>query len=375
MKVNLDIPKNKQFQSFYLFAILVSVTTGVEMIGTPRIVFLEAGHDAWISIIISYLLIVLLLFIMLYILKQYENADILGIHADLFGNFIAKLVGTLYFFHFSTELFAALLIYIEIIKVFIFPDSNSFILGLMLISLIIYTVLGGLRVVIGVCFIFMICSYWLVFLLIDPLRQMELINFLPIMDRSVTDVAINGVLATSYTFTGFEVLFFIYPFIQNKERVKKPLFLGISWVAFLVLLTTIISIGFFNPAQLERRIWVVLSLFKIQTSPIVERLDYVVVAEWMMITIPRAVILMWCIIYILKRIYNIPKKISLYTTLGIVMALIPFTRQYYDIQTIIETSKYFDMGIVYIYPLILLPIVIIKQKIKKKRGGKQHAES
>lgn len=278
MKVNLDIPKNKQFQSFYLFAILVSVTTGVEMIGTPRIIFLEAGHDAWISVIISYLLIVLLLFIMLYILKQYENADILGIHADLFGNFIAKLVGTLYFFHFSTELFAALLIYIEIIKVFIFPDSNSFILGLMLISLIIYTVLGGLRVVIGVCFIFMICSYWLVFLLIDPLRQMELINFLPIMDR-------------------------------------------------------------------------------------------------MMITIPRAVILMWCIIYILKRIYNIPKKISLYTTLGIVMALIPFIRQYYDIQTIIEISKYFDMGIVYIYPLILLPIVIIKQKIKKKRGGKQHAES
>lgn len=365
MKINLQIPKGEQFRSFYMFFIIASMQLGVGLIGIPRIVFMEAGHDAWISILIAYLYIALLLFVMLYILRQYENTDILGVQADLFGSFISKVLGTVYILYFIFYILSTLVTYIEIIKVFVLPDSNAFVLGCMLLIIAIYTVFGGLKAVVGVTFLFFMFSSWLFVLLIQPIRQMDFLNFLPVMDKDIMDI-LRGTIAASYTFTGFEILFFIYPFVANKKKIGKPVFLGLSYFTFLVLLSTNIAIGFLSPAQLERRIWVVLNLFKIQTSPIIERLDYVVIAEWMMVAMPKVILLMWCISYIAKRIYNLSNEISVYTSASILLILIPFFNEHFIIQRLIDNVSRVSYGIVYIYPFLLLPLVLLKKKIRKK---------
>ncbi|MCF3942312.1 GerAB/ArcD/ProY family transporter [Oceanobacillus alkalisoli] len=369
MKVNLQIPKGEQFRSFYMFFIIASMQLGVGLIGIPRILYLKAGHDAWISILLAYLYIALLLFVMLYILRQYENTDILGVQTDLFGSFISKVLGTVYIVYFIFYILSTLVTYIQIIKVFVLPNSNVLVLGGMLLIIAVYTVFGGLKAVIGITFLFFIVSTWLFLLLIEPVQQMDFLNFLPVMDRGVTDI-LRGTVATSYTFTGFEILFFIYPFVANKEKIGKPVFLGISYFTCVVLLATNIAIGFLSPAQLERRIWPVLNLFKIQTSPIIERLDYVAIAEWMMVAMPKVIILMWCITYIAKRIYNLPSKISVYASASIILILIPFFNEHFKIQHLIDNVSMVSYGIVYIYPFLLLPLVILKKKIRKNKEGK-----
>lgn len=367
MKINLDIPKNQQFRAFYMFFIIIGAIIGVDMIGTPEIIFLKAAHDSWISIILAYFYILLLIFTMLYILRQYENADILGIQTDLFGSFISKAIGIVYIVFFASQILATLLIYIEIIQAFIFPESNSFVLGFMLLSLIVYSLLGGLRVVIGVVFVFIVLSSWLLLLLIQPAMQMEFLNFLPIFDEGIPAI-LDGVQATAFTFTGIEVLFFLYPFVQDKDKIGKPLFWGFTSTAFFILLLTVISIGFLSAPQLERRIWVVLNLYKLQTTPIIERLDYIVVAEWMMVTVPRVILIMWCVIYILKRMYQIPKKYSVYGLAILLLCIIPFFDQHFEIQNLIESSRIVAIRLVYIYPFLLLPLVLFKKSRKNKEN-------
>lgn len=374
MKINLDIPYGNQFRAFYMFFVVFAMQAGVGVLGTPRIVFLEAGHDAWISIILTYLCIVVLLLIMLYLLRQYDNTDILGIQADLFGSFISKVIGTVYIIYFSLQLLSILVNYIEVIKVFVFPESQSLTLGLMLIIPIAYTLLGGLRVTIGVVFIFTFLTYWVLILLIEPARQIDLLNFSPIMDRNFMDI-LRGVVANAYTFSGFEILFFIYPFVKGKNKITKSVILGTSGVTFLILLTTTIAIGFLSPDQLQRRIWALLNLYKIQTSPIIERLDYIVVAEWMMVVLPKAILLMWCIIYTTKRIFNVPKKVSIYIFSIIILAFIPFFTDHFVIQKLIDFTKYIAYGLVYFYPLLLLPFVFVKKRIQKRREGGNHANN
>lgn len=364
MQIKLDIPKNQQFRPFYLFFLLISIQTGVGLIDTPQIIFREAGSDAWISIILAYLFLCLLVFVMLFILRQYDSTDILGVQADLFGSFISKCIGTVYLLYFTLEILATLVQYIEIISVFIFPDVNEYVIGVMLLFLVIYTILGGLRTVIGVCFLFFILSIWLITLLYEPIRQMDFINLLPVLDSSFSDI-LKGSVSTAYTFSGVEFLFFIYPFVANKEKINKPVFIGISWFTFQVLILTVISIGFLNPLQLERRIWPVLNLYKVQTTPIIERLDYVVVAEWMMVAAPRMIILMWCVNYIFKRVYQMPKKISLYTVTLIIILCVPFFTDHFRIQALTDLSRDISYGLVYIYPFILLPLVLIKKKLRK----------
>ena len=372
MEKNIQVPKHNQFRAFYMFFVIFSMQAGVGILGTPRIVFLEAGHDSWISSTLTYLYVAILLMLMLYILRQYDKNDILGIQADLFGNFISKVIGTIYLIYFSLQLLSILVTYIEVIKVFVFPESQSLILGLMLILPIIYTLLGGLRVTIGVVFIFIFITYWVLILLIEPLRQIDFLNFLPIMDRGISDI-MRGVVANAYTFSGFEILFFIYPFVERKDRITKPVILGTSFISFLILLSTTIAIGFLSPDELQRRIWPLLNLYKVQTSPIIERLDYVVIAEWMMVVLPKAILLMWCISYIAIRMYNFPKKASIYVFSILILVCIPFFNEHFVIQKLIDSTKYIAYGLVYIYPLFLLPLVVIKKRVHRKKKGRNHA--
>lgn len=375
MKVNLHIPKNKQFRSFYLFFIMVSIQVGVSILGTPRTIFTKAGHDAWISIILAYFYILLLLLTMLYILRQYDNTDILGVQTDLFGHIISRIIGTVFLLFFAIQTLVTLIIYIEVIKVFIFPGSNSFVIGTMLIILALYALIGGIHTIIGVTFLFSVFSYWIIFLLFAPIKQMDFLNFLPLMDQGISDI-LRGTAATANTFLGFEILFFIYPFVRNKEKAVKPVILGFSFVAFLVLSFTVIATGFLSDEQLERRIWPVLNLYKIQTSPIIERLDYIVVTEWMMIAVPRVILLIWCITYIAKRIYNIPRQVSTYLTAGILLCLLSFFTEHFTIQMLYEKIAQAAIWLVYIYPFLLLPFVIIKKKRREKqKGGQNHPKS
>lgn len=340
--------------------------------GLPRLVFLEANQDAWVSILIALLGILLVVFVMLRILQSYDNADILGIQIDLFGKWLGKIMGTVYIIYFALTLFSVLITYIEVVKIFIFPELSNFVMGLLLVSLIVYSMLGGLKAIIGVCFIFFLLSQWVLFLLIHPAVLMDFTHFQPVLQASFPEL-LSGARSTVYTLLGFEILFFIYPFIQNKKKAKKPVYFGVTFTALILLIITIISIGFFSPDQLKNREWVLLNLFKIQSLPFIERFDYIVVAEWMMVVVPTMLLLMWAITYSMKRLYRVPQKITLYATAGLMLIACIFTSDHFLIKMIINASAQYGFWLVFVYPLLLLPVVLIKKRWGKQKGAGRYS--
>ena len=95
---------------------------------------------------------------------------------------------------------------------------DNYILGGLLLILAIYTVLGGIRIVVGVSFIFFFLTQWVHFLMIQPILNFDILHFQPVLKASFYEI-VSGAKSTSYTMMGFELLFFIYPFIQ-KHFVK-----------------------------------------------------------------------------------------------------------------------------------------------------------
>src|SRR5690606_41065348 len=90
----MEVKPNLRFRAFYLIFILYSAQTGVGVMGLPRYIFKEAHRDSWISILIAYVFMVILLYVMFHILKQYESADIFGIQVDVFGRFFGTILGS-----------------------------------------------------------------------------------------------------------------------------------------------------------------------------------------------------------------------------------------------------------------------------------------
>src|SRR5690625_4226492 len=311
MEINIKIKKNLRIRAFQLFFIMVGIQIGLGILGAPRFIFEHSRQDAWISILIAFVYMLIVLWTMFLILKQYENADIFGIQVDIFGKWFGKLLGTIYIILFMAELLSLLLGYIEVIQVYLYPTMPSFVMALILLILIVYSVIGGIRVVVGVVFLFTLLSPWVFILLYDPITRMEITHFQPIFEASITDL-LKGARATAYTFLGIEILFIIYPFIENKQNAKLPAFLGVSTSAFLVLVTTIISIGYYSPYDFELMNWAVLTLFKSVSFSFLERFDYFIIAEWMMVTVPAMILMMWAVTYGTKRLFAIPQKTTLY---------------------------------------------------------------
>ncbi|MGP4106532.1 GerAB/ArcD/ProY family transporter [Virgibacillus sp. L01] len=368
MEINVKIKENVRIRAFYLFFIITSIQIGVGIMGAPMYIFKESEQDSWLSIIIAFVYLLLVLFVMFRILEQYKSADIFGIQVDIFGKWLGKLLGTIYIIYFTAALLSVILTYIDVVRVFIFPEISSLILAVLLVSLIIYCIYGGIRVIIGVVFIFFFSAHWLLFLLYEPLIRMDMTHFQPFFQASFTEL-LKGARATAFSFAGFEILFLIYPFIQNKERAKFPAYFGAFWSFGLLFIATTISIGYFSAIQLKELEWSVLSLFKIVSLPFVERFDYIVVAEWMMVALPNMILLMWAITYGMKRMYKVQQKKTLFITSFILLILIVFMSNHSVIIKLTDLVAKIGFWIVYVYPFLLLPVVLFKKRQDRKKGS------
>lgn len=366
MKINFAVNRGQQVRAHDLFFIIVGIQIGVGFLSAPRYIFAQSQQDAWLSVIIAWLLMLLLALAMLKILSCYENTDIFGIQVHIFGKWFGKFLGSIYLLFFFFELLSVLLAYIEIIQIFIYPRIPSFMMGLLLLILIVYSVTGGIRVITGVVFLFVILSPWFFLLLYDPILRMESTHFLPLFEASITDL-LKGAKTTSYSFLGLEILFIIYPFIDNKEKVKWPTYLGVTTSSFVVLITTIVSIGYFSPNDFDLLDWPVVSLFKSVTFSFMERFDYFVIAEWIMVTIPTAILFMWGITQGTKRLFRVKENITLYVASFILLIFFILIETDIAIHKITDSIANIGFWIVFVYPFILLPLVLIKTKRQAKK--------
>lgn len=366
MQINLKVKKGLRIRAFQLFFLIIGLQIGVGFLGLPRYIFEDAKQDAWISIIFAAAFMFIVIAIMFHILRQYENADIFGIQVDLFGKWFGKLLGLFYIIFFFAELLSVLLKYIEIVQVFLFPTIPTLMMGLILLTLVVYSVFGGIRVVVGVVFFFVFLSPWIFILLYDPVTRIETAHFFPMFDASIMDL-LKGGKTTAYSFLGIEILFILYPFIEDKENAKRPFCLGAATSAFIVLLTTIISIGYYSPNDFERIEWPVLSLFKSVSFSFMERFDYFVIVEWIMVIIPTMVLLMWAITHGTKRLFAIPQKTTLYVSSVLLLLISLFINSNFQIQLLIDSVSKIGLWLVFVYPFLLYPLVLIKKKRRKRK--------
>ncbi|RDY70252.1 spore gernimation protein [Halobacillus trueperi] len=368
MKTNIPFHPDRAVQAFYLFFIIHTSQIGAGLMGVPRILVLEAGVDAWISVLIAGLYLHLVVFIMLQILKSYENADILGIQQDLFGVWIGKTLGTVYVLYIFLLLLTVIKNYIEVVQVFVFPEMPIWLMALFLLSLMVYSILGGFRVVVGTSVIFFFLTIWLVFTIYKPITYMDWEHFLPVFRTPAPDL-LKGVQQVTFSVLGLEILFFVYPFIQDKKRAALPAHAGVFFTTFLILLVTVVSIGYFSPDQLKAIVWATLSLFKIISFSVLERFDFIAVALWMMVIIPNIVLFGWMIVHSLKRLFNAPKKPTLYGLAFLLFFTSITAEKRVALNELTNWTGEIGFWIVFVYPFLIYMMILLKKLMKKRNAS------
>jgi spore germination protein (amino acid permease) len=366
MKVNPEPKKNLLINAFLVAFILHTAQVGVGIAGVPRIVFMESKQDAWLTVIAAGIVMSFVIFIMTRLLASYSGADLYGIQFDVYGKWLSPLFNSVYILYYLTVTYVIMMNYTEMVQAWVFPKMPTWLLIAFLVFLTCYAVLGGIRVVVGVTFIGLVLTLWLVVMIYTPVKHMDLNHLQPVFTSSFKE-HLMGLYKLSFSLIGFELIMFIYPYVKEKKDVFKYALAGSWYSIFLMALVTAVSIGFFSQESLLKTIWPVLSMFKIVRIPNLERFEFIAVSFWMLVILPNLCIYFWAATRGVKRVFNLSQKKTIYFFAAALIAgsfLIDDRLRMNEFTDKVGTVSFV---LTFIYPCILYLIVKLKQAITKGR--------
>lgn len=364
--------KRLWINAYMLMFIIHTAQTGVGLVGMPRVVFLESAQDAWISVLLGSLAAIPFAYIIYYTLKPLGRLDLYAVHDIIYGKWIGKLLNLLYVFYLSWVFFNIVMNYIEMIQAWVFNMLPTWLMFLLLASLAIYAVLGGLRVVTGVTILSFLLSTWLVFMIAVPIQYIDTTQYFPILNHSVKEIMM-GTLKTSFTILGFEILFFVYPFVDDQKKTMRYVNIALIYTSIQITVVTIVCIGFFSDVSLEKTIWPVLSMFKIVRLPNLERFEFIAVSFWMLVILPNMALYLWAASRGVRHVFQISQKYAVWiiVTLCFIAQFFLSSRLMMNMITdkIATTGTYMS----FLYPVIIF--LLVRIHLYRKKGAKSNEKN
>jgi spore germination protein AB len=361
-----SVDKEKKVSPFYVFFLITSVQIGIGILSFQKTIVEHAGHDAWISIIVSGLAINMIVFL-LYKMLMLSNGDIVSIHKELFGKWVGAFFNVFFISYFTLLALTVTRSFMEVIQTWMFPELSIWGFNLALLPLLFYIITGGFRTVVGICFFGAVLPAYLLLIFLFPLEFADWGSLLPIFDHSIKEL-FNASKAMTLSYLGFSTLLVYYPYIDNPEKSHKWAHLGVLSTMLVYLFIAVISFVFFDINQIKQMIWPTLALWKIIELPFVERFEYIGLSSWLIVVIPNICLFIWSACRCGERTFKkIKKKVWLYFILITYFISSFFLQDHETITKFSEIVSKIGFYLVFIYLPLLSCLYII---VKKLRGNK-----
>ncbi|PJN91042.1 GerAB/ArcD/ProY family transporter [Bacillus sp. mrc49] len=357
--------ETKLISTFFVFFLMPGMQIGVGVLGFERFIAKEAGQDAWISIIISGLTINMLVWMCYKMLgRGTQTLDLVAIHHDLFGKWAGNAFNILFILYFTAITIIIVRTYLEVIQVWMFPGVNILMLLSIILILVYSFVVGGFRVITGLCLIGLVITSPLILLNYFPLKHAHFENLGPVFDHSFLEI-MKACKNMTLNYLGFELLLIYYPFIKKREHSQKWAHLGVLFTMAIYLNSFIVSIAYYHRDQLKDVIWATLTLWKIADLPFIERFEYIGVSLWLFMVLPNICLGIWAASRTAKRAFGVRQRKLLVMFLLVILVACLFLDNRHKIDLFNTIGSRIGFYIIYVY----LPLLFLSQTIVYKVRG------
>ncbi|WP_035186315.1 GerAB/ArcD/ProY family transporter [Alteribacter aurantiacus] len=349
---------------FLVFFLVHSMQIGVGIFGFQRYIAMDAGYNAWIAVIlVGGLLHIPIWMIYKMMMRDQGVTDIIELHRHYFGKWIGNLLsyGLLVYFLFMG--ITVLRTYVEVIQIWMFPTMMTWPVTLVILSIIVYAIYHGFRVVAGMAFLGVVLPFVLIFTAISPLEFANYHRFLPI--EFVFKDQVSAMKTMTLSYIGFEALAFYFPFIQNPKQSQKWAHMGNGLTVLIYLMVTIVTFLFYSRLHLERVVYPTLSSWKVLELPFIERFEYIGIAFWLLVVVPNIMISLWTVSRGMKKLLRARQKHTLFFAAG---TMFLFSISYQTRESIDNLNTYVSEAgfyIIFCYIPILFIVTSFIRRFKK----------
>lgn len=277
------------------------VQMGVGVLTLPRELAEKAGTDGWIAIIISWFLSIIASLIIIQIMKKYPNGTILDLLTHYFGKWIGRVATIIFAFYFA---FLATVIFIRetlFIQAWILPRTDVYILMLLLTIPSYLIVRKNISILGRYSEIVFFMTLWTIIIYLIPLKYANWLHLLPVLKEGWMPIFAT-VKTSIFSFVGFEIAFFLYPFLQKKEKASMGIVIAntLSMLAFLTI--TIVAFAFYSPDEITMYSEPTINMLKVIEFKFVERLEIVFFSFYLFVMSTTVLPLMFMTVFSTSRL-------------------------------------------------------------------------
>ncbi|MEV5027977.1 GerAB/ArcD/ProY family transporter [Paenibacillus sp. LPE1-1-1.1] len=232
---------------------------------------IKANQDAWLVVITSMLLGLMLLILFLAIQRREPEKNLSQLLTHFFGSFVGKLLLLLYTILFTYEAMRNVRDFGDLSLFTILPHGPISVIMLIMLTLSIYSVYKGIEVffrfaefiVVGVLLFYLI----LIFMpFISGIVYWD--RILPILENGIQPVLKSSLYEVWMPFGQMVVFLMFWSNLNEKKELTKTSILAFFVSSMVILLTNIINLIVLGP-----------ELVKISTVPLLQSVQLIEVAE------------------------------------------------------------------------------------------------
>lgn len=270
--------------TFQLIFILIHMQIGVGILSMPHDLFKASGTDSWITILVTGIITQLFIFLFGALMKRFPNNNIFGIARLLLGKKLGNVLTIMFSIFYIFFAVITLARFAYILRAWMLPHTPSWVILAIMCFTTVFIVKENIQVIARFTIIASVVFTSFIVVSIFVLDNATFSHLFPVGTNGFSPI-IKGVPKTLYSYFGYELIVFLYPFVQppNKGIVRSATIANIFVTLFYFLLVVITLISF-TAKELLQIPEPVLFLVKSISFEIIERPDLLFTSMWIVLS-------------------------------------------------------------------------------------------
>ncbi|MCT8137962.1 GerAB/ArcD/ProY family transporter [Anaerobacillus sp. CMMVII] len=343
------------------------IQSGVILFALPRLVAEAFGTNGWLGVLILSSIVLVNLYLIILVYKKGNGQSVFAI---LEASLPKILLYPLYLYIIiSCGLLGVFVAknYTLLIQLTMFPEVNPNHLLFLFLIVAMYFVSKGIYNMAKITVICFLYTIWTTFLLLIVIEEFSFLRMTSFLLQNATDPIGMGLEAYS-AFLGFELVLFMFPYLQRDGTFGKAIVVGHLFTTFIYTVVCYVAMGFFSFEQLTNILYPVQVILKFMETPMIERIENFVFAIFLLKILVTVVFYHWVALEVTKQFFKKAKESKLISFLFLgtfLVAIIPTIQR--------EVNEIFAMVVnpyivfTFCFPLLLLFLLWIQAKKARRQ--------
>lgn len=351
----------------YIF-LLSGMQIGVSVLSLPKQLAESAGSDGWISIIIGWAISTTASLIIVHVMKNSPGGSLPDLASRTLGMWAGKAVALLLAIYFGLLLIDGLTKSVLITKIWLLPNTPSYITMILLLLPTYMVARHGPRMVGRYCELIAYLSVWIPFIYLLPMKQAHFLHLLPVLKEGWQPI-LTGVKDLIYPTLGMVATFVLYPFLKHKEKAVKAVIASNSLTMAAYIFITLVCFVYYSPDEISEYHNPVVSVLKSIEFRFIERIEIPFIAFYLtifsMVWIPAMYLTTFCSSWLFGKQDNRGHLRIL--CILIALAAYFYTPTFYQNRLMERILIGFGLGVEYIFPLVMLVFIAVFNRARRSK--------